>query len=269
MLAPFAKNGIQIRLTGATSFPNDVSVDITRLVSAPLIGRILSMDDHPKVSVEKRGVGEGASKGQVLVTCLNVKKVAPIKMMNEGRVKRIRGVASSTGMSSVFMARSVDKARNLLNRFLPDVWIYTEKPKNSSNKQEPYLSVCLVSETFDGVTKGADVTYDCQRGCTIDAESLGREVASRLLLEISAGGVVDTMHQHYILLMMALSEDHKLTFCRLGKLSQHAIQMIRHIKDFFGVTFKFEDVRGEEDDAPIIEVSCVGINLSNVARKTF
>jgi RNA 3'-terminal phosphate cyclase len=49
-----------------------------------------------------------------------------VNWVDEGMVKRIRGVAYSTRVSPQMANRMVDSARGVLNRLLPDVYIFTD-----------------------------------------------------------------------------------------------------------------------------------------------
>ncbi len=51
---------------------------------------------------------------------------------------------------------------------------------------------------------------------------------------------------------------------RLGPLTTQAVLTLRHLKEFFGVVF---DMRTEKESQTVF-MSCVGVGLRNVARKT-
>jgi RNA 3'-terminal phosphate cyclase-like protein len=50
---------------------------------------------------------------------------------------------------------------------------------------------------------------------------------------------------------------------RLGLLTPYAVQMLRHLKDFFGVVFNIKT----ENESQTIFLSCLGAGLKNVARR--
>lgn len=49
-----------------------------------------------------------------------------ISWIDEGMVKRIRGISFSTRVSVRFERSIIDAARGILNRLLPDVYIFTD-----------------------------------------------------------------------------------------------------------------------------------------------
>lgn len=98
-----------------------------------------------------------------------------------------------------------------------------------------------------------------------EPQLVGRTCASRLLWEIQQGGIVDSTHQHFPLFFMALSDEYAVSKVRLGKLTPYALQFLRHLKDFLGVTFIFDQ---QKEDGTLV-VSCVGVGVKNVAKKSF
>ncbi|PFH38573.1 18S rRNA biogenesis protein RCL1 protein [Besnoitia besnoiti] len=99
------------------------------------------------------------------------------------------------------------------------------------------------------------------------SEQMGDDVAHRLLLEIMQGGVVDTNHQYMALLFAAAADEHQPSKLRLSRLTPYTTQFLRHLRDFLGVTFHFEEKADSE--TPEVLLKCVGVGLRNTARKTF
>ncbi|CEL94162.1 unnamed protein product [Vitrella brassicaformis CCMP3155] len=158
MLAPFAKAPLSITLRGITSDNRDPSIDTVRTVTLPLL-RHFGVIEGLSLKIIRRGaVPQGG--GEVLFECPIVKKIAPVRLLDVGRIKRVRGVAFTARVSQQHAARVVDRARGLLNRFLPDVWIYTEHAKGDKSGNSPGFGVSLVAETMKGFSKGADVCSD-------------------------------------------------------------------------------------------------------------
>lgn len=137
MLAPFAKQGFQLTLLGITNDNVDVSVDTLRTVALPQLARY-GVEEGLELKVNKRGAPpEGG--GQVFFRCVPVRALKPINMLDEGRIKRIRGIAYSTRVSPQTANRVVESARSILNQFIPDVFIHTDHYKGSeSGKYDPF-----------------------------------------------------------------------------------------------------------------------------------
>merc|ERR1712061_892103 len=115
---------------------------------------------------------------------------------------------------------------------------------------------------------GADKAEACKDEeselCT--PEGVGRAAARRLLAEINLDGVVDTAHQSLIIYYLSLGEETQPGRVRLSKLSPAAAQMLRHIRDFLGVTFQ---IREDQGDSQTVVLSCLGAGITNTARRTF
>ena len=57
------------------------------------------------------------------------KKLETVSLVDEGKVKRIRGLLTSAKVSPQLTTRVVDKVREVLNDYIPDVWIHTDHYK--------------------------------------------------------------------------------------------------------------------------------------------
>lgn len=292
MLAPLAKSPVSIRLRGITNGGPDPSVDTFRTATLPLLSKF-GISENLLFKVTKRGAMPGGG-GEVTFSCPIVKSIQPVELLNEGKVKRVRGVAYTTKVSPQFAARMVDSARGVLNDFLPDVWIYTDHSKGPQCGESPGYGISLVAETITRCLKAADATAvltDAGAGGTGGArisdagglrrarpsgtdaeeglgspEEVGETVAKRLLAEIDLDGVVDTAHQSMVLLFLSLADEVKPSRVRLSKLSPNAAQMLRHIRDFLGVAFQIKEDHGDRET---VVLSCMGAGITNTARRTF
>jgi len=93
-------------------------------------------------------------------------------------------------------------------------------------------------------------------------EDVGRTASKLLLAEIQNGGCVDTTNQSIALLFMVLCPE-AITKVRLGRLSPYTVQYLRHLRDFFGVTFKLE----ADSETMTTICTCRGIGFKNLAKK--
>jgi RNA 3'-terminal phosphate cyclase-like protein len=168
------------------------------------------------------------------------------------------GVAYSTRVSPQTSNRIVEKSRGLFNQLLPDVYIYSDHYKGNESGQSPGFALNLVAETTTGVFLGAEAAAEGGQ-LPEDVASL----ASHLLCEeISKGGCVDTTNQGLVLLLMTLSPE-DVSKVRFGKLTPYTIQYLRHLRDFFGITFKIK----ADTETKTIFLSCLGIGFKNLAKK--
>lgn len=267
-VAPFCKDAMILQLKGSTHDDNDNSVDTFRSVTLPLLQKLgVANNETAQLSfkIVSRGFGNGA-QGCVIFTCPVLKFITPLDLTQEGLVKRVRGVFWSAKMNREFSVRFVESARSILNKCVEDVWVYTENVKQS---ETPMLGASLMSETDFGFFKGVSgVESEPEK-----ADKLGKKMAKQLLHEIDAGGIVDQTHQWLVCLFMALAQDHKVSKAVIGKeLSPNTVEFLRNIQIFLLVRFNLlrlpSDSTDDEGDERPIRLECIGINMSNTARKT-
>ena len=159
-------------------------------------------------------------------------------------------------MPSATCARVVASARGVLNRALPDVFIYADH----SGGESPGFGVTLVAETTGGAVLCAEV--DARAGEL--PEQVGQRGAMLLLEEVARRGVCDTGTQPLLLLFMILC-DEEVSRLRVGKLSGFSMQLLRDLRRFFGVVFKIE----EDTATDTVVLTCLGLGFNNLARRLY
>jgi RNA 3'-terminal phosphate cyclase-like protein len=259
-LALFAKSPVKATLLGITNDNHDLSVDLIRTALLPGLQKTFNLPTSLQLKIQARGAPPKGG-GEVLFTSPIVKQIKPILLVDEGKIKRMRGLAYSTRVSPQTANRMVDSARGLLNHWIPDVYIYTDHYKGEESGKSPGFGLCLVSESTTGVIYSAEEM--AMGNQAVLPEALGRKSAELLCEEISNGGCVDTSCQSIYFLLMAISEE-SVSKIRAGKLSTYSIQFLRHLKDFFAVTFK---VKADTDSNTIL-LSCLGAGLKNFSKKS-
>lgn len=95
--------------------------------------------------------------------------------------------------------------------------------------------------------------------------------AHRLLYEIYLGGVTDSTSQALAIVNMALGPK-DVSKIVTGPLTNYTIGLLRHLKEFFGVTFKIEPFEDEEQQtgsgSEKVLLTCVGIGYTNISKRT-
>ncbi|CAH0380906.1 unnamed protein product [Bemisia tabaci] len=268
--APFCKKALEITLRGVTNNKIDPSVDSLKTGALPLLRRFLIIDPGIDLKIRKRGM-EPEGGGEIHFVCPNLKQLKPIQIKDFGKIKRIRGTAFSLRTSPVLSNRVIDGIKSVLLNFIPDVFITVDHLKGQNAGKSPGFGASLVAEST------AEVFYTADQVCNIPPEprsvpeDLGKELAFRLCEEISRGGCVDSSYQSLVCLWMALHQK-DVSQCLFGPLSPYTIQFLRHLKEFFGVTFKLEPfVQDDEDDFDLkqgsnkVLVTCVGTGFNKIA----
>ncbi|KAG5437193.1 hypothetical protein PCANB_001171 [Pneumocystis canis] len=250
-IAPFSKKPFNLTLTGLTVDSYDISVDVIRSSILPIM-RKFGIDDGLELRILKRG-SPPQGGGEIHFVCPSVRSLSTIHLLSSGRIKRIRGVASSTRVSPVIANRLVNSARSVLNRFIPDIFIYTDVRKGNECGKSPGFFLSLVAES------NTDSLYTSELigGPGDVPEDIGINCARILLSQIQNGGCVDNIACKYALLGMVLgSED--IGRIKIGnKIDEKLIEFLRDVKLFFKTEMRFVP------DGNEIIVSCKGIGYIN------
>ncbi|KAJ7986878.1 hypothetical protein DPEC_G00332970 [Dallia pectoralis] len=266
MMAPFMKMPLKAVLKGVTNDPTDPSVDQLKYSSIPLMRRFGI--DGLELKIVKRGMAPGGG-GEVLFTCPVRKTLVSVNLTDPGKIKRIRGIAYSVRVSPQMANRLVDSARSILNKFIPDIYIYTDHMKGDKSGKSPGFGLTLVAETLNGTFLCAEQVSTPQgQGEPVLPEDLGRNCAKLLLDEIYRGGSIDSANQSLALLYMTLRQQ---DVCKalFGQLSPYTIEMLRHLRDFFQMVFKIELQKSSEDErkgGDKVMMTCVGAGFTNISK---
>lgn len=273
-LAPFCKFSLDIRLFGVTNDCTEVSIDAFKQATLPVIGKFM-FTEGLDVHIVSRGAPP-LGGGEVRFKSPICKRLRPVQFTNPGKIRRIRGWAFSMKTNPQMTSRMVDSAKDLLLKFLPDVYIYTDACKGKKGGNCPGFGICLVAETKDGAFYAADAMSDPTKGRELMVpEDIGKEAAVRLVKEIYRGGCADTASQSVALLLMALGPTDVSKY-QLGPLTPYTIQFLRHLRDFFGITFKIEPdkkIVGEDDTDALklggdkVLLTCLGVGYLNLSKK--
>ncbi|KAG6868716.1 hypothetical protein C0993_011654 [Termitomyces sp. T159_Od127] len=283
LLAPFCKTPLQLTLRGITTDENDLSalacvqnsgmqVDLLRTVTLPHL-QLFGISDGLELRVscftlepasathisqiKKRGAPpEGG--GEVQFLCPIVKQVRTLNFVEPGKIKRIRGIAHAVRVNPQFSNRLIESSRSILNRYIPDIYLYSDVYKGSESGKSPGYALSLLAESTTSAIHCAEAIS--KPG--VAPEDIGLEAARALMAEVNLGGCVDRKHQILVLLMMVLgSED--VGRCCMSEPTPRTIQFLRDVKQFFGTSFKI--VPAEPGSGQLL-YSCYGTGYVNANR---
>ncbi len=108
-LLPFAKRPTTLVLKGITNDDADVAVDAIRFLHLALLPHF-GVSEGLRLDIQRRGLPP-LGGGQVTLVCPNVRELKSVNLIDEGYVKRVRGVAFTTRVSPQNANRIVDGAR--------------------------------------------------------------------------------------------------------------------------------------------------------------
>ncbi|GAB4842281.1 hypothetical protein Ancab_012250 [Ancistrocladus abbreviatus] len=274
VLGLFGKKPLSIRLKGITNDAKDPSVDTFRSTTLPMLKWFGVPSEELQLKIESRGVPPNGGGEVVLSVPIVHTSLTAVNWIDEGMVKRIRGVSFSTRVSVQFEKRMIQSARGIFNLLLPDVHIFTDHKAGQQAGNSPGYGISLVAETTSGCFISADtaVSYgqreetgeleDEENKDLAPPEDVGEQTASVLLEEIEQGGVVDSTHQGLLFLLCALCPQ-DVSKIRVGRLSPYGIETLRLIRDFLAVKF---DIKPDPSTGTVI-LKCIGCGLKNLSRK--
>lgn len=223
-LGPFCKLPLNATLKGITNSKDSPSVDHIKGAALSVLKRFILVDEGLELKVVRRGVAP-LGGGEVLFKCPVRKTLRSIQFVQQGMVKRIRGIVYACKVSPFMANRTVEAAKGVMLNFLPDVYIYTDQNRGKMSGNSPGYGICLHAETSDGVVFAADVTShtkDEGKEPSIP-EDMGKEAALRLLDEIYRGGSVDSTYQWLVALFMTLGQKNVSKFMTGMKNYMHLI----------------------------------------------
>ncbi|KAJ3703798.1 hypothetical protein LUZ61_007503 [Rhynchospora tenuis] len=274
ILGLFGKKPLTIRLKGITNDSKDPSVDTFRTTTLHILKRFgVPIGDGLDLKIERRGAPP-LGGGEILLQIPIVPNtLSAAHWIDEGMVKRIRGIAFSTKISPQIVNRVIYAARGIFNSFIPDVHIFSDHRTNATGGGSPGYGISLVAETTTGCLISADVAVSDRKADEMEEEmdekpkltppeELGEQAASMLLEEIEQGGVVDSTHQGLLFILCALCPP-DVSKVRVGKLTPYGIETLRNIRDFLGVTF---DIKPDPNSGTVL-LKCVGSGIKNLSRK--
>lgn len=286
LLAPFSKSPMNVLFTGpgvitSATPTGDMSVDSVRTAILPLYHQF-GIFNNIELRVLRRSNpgphGRGGGGEVQLVFGHQVRLPKTLHLMNAGRIKRVRGVAYSTGVSGSNNARMIETTRGVLNPLVPDTYIFSDvssaplipapERNNPSAKKKIGLGfgLSLVAESSTGCLYSADVASPPEGGQP--PEEIGKQCAYQLLETISKGGCIPPAAAPTVVTLMAMgSEDvGRLQIGREVMADESLIQIARDLTKFGAAGWGIRDASGENEDGDVV-VSVVGRGIGNVGRK--
>ncbi|TFK42399.1 RNA 3'-terminal phosphate cyclase/enolpyruvate transferase [Crucibulum laeve] len=259
MLSPFAKKPVHLTLKGITTDEHDLSVDLLRTVTLPHL-QLFGISDGLELRIKRRGAAPGGG-GEVQFLCPVVKQVKTLNFIEPGKIKRIRGIAHAVRVNPQFSNRMIEAARSILNRYIPDIYLYSDVYKGDESGKSPGYALSLLTESTTSALHCAEAISEPG----VAPEDIGLKATRALLAEVNRGGCVDRKHQTLVLLMMVLgSED--VGRCRMGEPTPRTIQFLRDVQSFFGTSFKIVSADTSDPECTHLLYSCYGTGYVNANR---
>ncbi|KAG0139667.1 hypothetical protein CROQUDRAFT_666157 [Cronartium quercuum f. sp. fusiforme G11] len=279
-LAPFCKFDLILTLKGITTAEDELSADILRVSGLPTLGMWLGEDAGKlELKISKRGLAPDGG-GECCFKCPSVKSIkAGINFTESGKISKIRGIAHSVRVSPQLSNRLVAAARSVLNRYIPDIYIYTDVYRGADSGKSPGYALSLLSTSTTTALHSAEaMSYPAST-----PEDVAVLACRRLLQQLRRGGCVDEGFEWLVVLFLLLSNQTDVGRVKIGgPMSEGMVVWFRDLKDVFGVQFKIKQVpqtwgleeQDEESDSKETKlvlsdeyiVSVVGLGWINTAK---
>jgi RNA 3'-terminal phosphate cyclase-like protein len=291
LLAPFSKASFSVTLDGGVitaATDEDMGVDTFRTAFLPLFAKF-DISRGIELRILKRSAGPHGAGEVQFVHGHQVRLPKTLHLQTPGRVKKIRGVAYAIGVSAGNNARMIEAARGVLNRFIPDVYVFSDvaKPQivpadygkegaaeraggvmkgragGKTKKVGVGFGMSLVAETGTGCVYAADATARPAE----PAEDVGKRVAWMLLEEIALAGCVGRTGAMAVLSMMMMGTEGDVGRVVIGKniIDETFVSRLRDMKLLFGGSeVGIRDAPGKDGN---VIISVVGKGVGNVGRK--
>ena len=137
------------------------------------------------IEIKKRGLYPKGG-GLISVHIPHIRELESISLTDEGKVKKIRGVAYSCNVNPTLATRMIDSIRNVFNDYIPDVWIHCDHYKKEKGGLSKGYGVSIIAETSTECLISTDQIYNI--GDVSDPEKLGETAAIQLLDDIYYSG---------------------------------------------------------------------------------
>ena len=100
--------------------------------------------------------------GHVRIIIPTIKKYCAVNLPDKGYIKRVRGIAAGSLISTSILNNMKDTAKSRLLEYLPDVWIHSDYYKGEKGGKSPGYSLSLLAETTTGTTITFDACHEAE-----------------------------------------------------------------------------------------------------------
>lgn len=140
---------------GMTNDQVNTLVDVLKVTALSLLKRFAINGESLEVKIVWWSMPpEEEAKWFLLGLCKTLK---PIQLMDPGKIKCIRGAVYSIHVSPQMTNWIGDSARNIFNKFMPNIYVYTDHRKGVNSGMSPGFGLWLVTGTTNGIFFSAEL----------------------------------------------------------------------------------------------------------------
>jgi len=230
----FAENSVSLHVSkGGTDVQNSPTINYMRFVLLPTLKR---MGIDAELKVDKYGYYP-KGMGEVAVRVAPCKWLKPLCMEKFGKLQAIRGISVCTFLADRKVAERQAKAANdYLEQkgCSADIQIINDQ----SNRMQKGSSLVLWARLDSSAILGADAIGELGKM----SETVGREAAEKLYMELSAGPTVDVHLADMLIPYVALAQGRSVYLTRT--ISEHLGTNIWLAEKILNVRFEVKKANG-------------------------
>lgn len=214
----FSGSPVEVELRGGTNNPMAPPIEYFTMVLLPTLSK---MGCKFEVELVRRGFYPRGG-GIVKARSTPVEYLKPVKILEAGDVKRIRGLSYSCRLPAHIVERMAKTAENVLRKRGYDVVIERQalQAGDGACSLDPGCGIILVAETSSGALLGADNLGKLG----VPAEKIAEEVAESLVRQIDSGAAVDKHLGDQLVIWASLADG--LSEYRVSELTTHTVTSI-------------------------------------------
>jgi RNA 3'-terminal phosphate cyclase (ATP) len=220
----------KVRLTvvkGGTDVAHSPTINYLRYVFLPVLSK---MGFKTNLAVRKYGYFP-KGLGEVAIEIQPNPHLAPLRLVNFGAIKHLKGVSVCTFLANRRVAdRQAQAAKEFLDshRLKADILVLND----FSNKLQKGSSIVLWAETDTGVLLGGDAIGALRK----PSEKVGKAAAKTLFTEVSAKATVDSHLSDMLIPYLALAKERSVFLTRC--MTEHLETNIWLAQEIFDVNFR-------------------------------
>lgn len=234
----FSREPVEVELRGGTNNPMAPPVEYFQYVLIPILER---MGCSFEVELLRRGFYPRGG-GVVRARSKPVESLKPIRLMESGSVRRIRGLSYSCRLPAHIVERMASTAERILRSAgYGDVHVERQalQPGDSACSLDPGCGIILVAE----LESGAIMASDNLGKLGVPAERVAEEAAQSLIKQLETGAPVDKHLGDQLVIWAALASG--VSEYRVAELTMHTTTSIDLCRIMAGISAEVDGRLGE------------------------
>ena len=223
----FADDEVTLDITGGTFGLGSPTIQFLRHITFPMLNKLGV--PVPDVEIIREGVYP-KGQGQVRITFHPVGKLNPVKILERGDIKSIRGISIVGSLPEDISKRQGNAAKKtLVERGYPDAQV----EKRVDDTASPGTSITLWAECENSVL-GSDAIGKLGK----PAENIGEECAQELIKSLESGAALDKWMSDQIIPFLALAKNSEV---RVEEITDHCGTNMLVIEQILDLKFDIDE----------------------------